>query len=294
MKITLLILAVGVIISCNPNDANLGRLQEENDSLHTILDQNDSVLNSIHGTYGDIASNLSTIESKKAHINELVSKGKLTKEQKELILIEMDSINLLLNTNKQKVVELENNVPKEVANKSGLGHIIRGMNAENSAEVEGVEDMKRNLAQISSDFSDLFEDYVYQEAENMEMQEKLSSTSSELKAAQENLETTKARLYTGWYVKGTKEDLKSKGIVYTSGFLANKEVNEDFDKSLFSKVNILDFKELILDGKKAVIITTHPSESYEFQGIKKKMDRLLITNPEKFWSVSKFLIIEIE
>ena len=76
--------------------------------------------------------------------------------------------------------------------------------------------------------------------------------------------------------------------------LSNKNVNEDFDKSLFKKVNILDFKALILDGKRVEIITTHPTESYELQGIKKKVDRLLIKNPEKFWSVSKFLIVEIE
>ncbi|HAW52119.1 MAG TPA: hypothetical protein DCX54_07310 [Flavobacteriales bacterium] len=168
------------------------------------------------------------------------------------------------------------------------------MNAENSAEDEGIESMKRELVQISSDFSELFENYVYQEAENLEMQEKLSSASSELKAAQENLQSAQERLYSGWYVMGTKDELKSKGIVYTTGLLANKEVNEDFDRNLFKKVNTLDFKELILNGKKATIITTHPSESYELIGIKKKMDRLLIKNPEKFWSVSKFLIIEVE
>lgn len=294
MKISVLILAVGVLVSCNSVDPKLEKLQKENDSLFSVLNHGDSVMNSIHVIYGDIESNLSKIESKKARINELANRKKLSKEDKELIMIEMDSISQLLSTNKLKVATLENTVTKEEADKAGLGHIIKGMNAENSAEDEGIESMKRELVQISSDFSELFENYVYQEAENLEMQEKLSSASSELKAAQENLQSAQERLYSGWYVMGTKDELKSKGIVYTTGLLANKEVNEDFDRNLFKKVNTLDFKELILNGKKATIITTHPSESYELIGIKKKMDRLLIKNPEKFWSVSKFLIIEVE
>jgi len=294
MRILLLHLAVGVLISCNPNDADLLKLQRENDSLHTILNQNDSLRNTIITTYGDIEFNLTLIETKKTHINNLALKGKLSKDDKEIILMEMDSINLLLGINKEIVYLLENSIPEEEAKKAGLSHIIQGMTAKNNAEDEGLIDLKKDLVQISSDFSDLFEDYIYQEAENLEMKEKLSSASSELKSAQEKLESTKEKLYTAWYVLGSKDELKSKGIIYSSGFLSNKEVNEDFDKSLFRKINILDFKELLLEGKKIDIVTTHPTESYSLQVIKKKVDRLLITNPEKFWSVSKFLIIEIE
>ena len=83
-------------------------------------------------------------------------------------------------------------------------------------------------------------------------------------------------------------------LIYKKGFFDDQEVNEDFDKSQFKKVDIFELKEILLDSKKAEIMTTHPSESYETVGIKKKVNKLVITNPELFWSVSKFLIIEIE
>ncbi|MEQ8324130.1 MAG: hypothetical protein RIC15_04715 [Vicingaceae bacterium] len=294
MRIIALSLAVGLLASCSGNDAEVKRLQGENDSLRTLLTKSDSTMNSISETYGEIEKNAERIEGKKALINKLATRGRrLTKQQKEYILLELDSINQLLEVNRQKVAELEiaSSTGGQVA---GMDHIIKSMNEINTAENKGLDNMKRDLAQISSDFSDLFEDYVYTEAENLEIKEQLSSTSSQLEEAQAKLESTQQRLYTAWYVVGTKEELKAKGIVYTSGLFANKDVNEDFDKKLFRKINTLDFKEIILSGKKAIIITTHPSESYELQGIKKKADKMVIKDPEKFWSVSKFLIVEIE
>ena len=93
-------------------------------------------------------------------------------------------------------------------------------------------------------------------------------------------------------MKESKEDMQ----IYLIGnrMFMIMEVNEDFDKSQFKKVNIYDLKEILLDARKADIVTTHPSESYEEIGIKKKVNKLVIKDPDLFWSVSKFLIIEIE
>ena len=286
-------LAVGMMLSCSSNDDSCNKVMQENDSLRHILAENDSVMNTISGAYGEIEKNVVRIEAKKALINEMAGKKKLTKAEKELILAEMDSIQSLLQLNRERVSDLEGNVSGN-GNLAGMEHIIKGMNEMNESEDLGVKQMKRDLAQISQDFSDLFEEFVYTEAENMEMKEQLSSKAAELEAAKARLESTKERLYSGWYVVGTDEELKAKGIVYTKGLFGSADVNQDFDKSQFRKVNILDFKEIILNGRKATIISTHPSESFELQGIKRRADKLIIKDPEKFWSVSKFLIIEVE
>ena len=128
----------------------------------------------------------------------------------------------------------------------------------------------------------------------MEMREKLSSAAQELEAAQKDLEMAQEKLNTGWYVVGTKGQLMEKGLVFKKGFFDDGDMSENVDKSLFKKVDIHELNEIILDSRKAKLVTTHPSESYEFIKMKKKVYRLVINNPEKFWSVSKFLIIEVE
>ena len=122
----------------------------------------------------------------------------------------------------------------------------------------------------------------------------MSELKGQLKDRENKLDQVKEKLNSAWYIIGTEDELKEKGLVLRNGFFDDNNMSEDFDKSHFKKVNINDLKEIILNGKKANIITTHPSESYELMGIKKKVNRLIIKNPEDFWSASKYLIIEIE
>ena len=66
-----------------------------------------------------------------------------------------------------------------------------------------------------------------------------------------------------------------------------------FQKEYFTKVDITEMKELPLSAKKAKIITTHPAGSYKLEG-ENKVDKLVILNPDEFWSVSKYLVIVVE
>ena len=69
----------------------------------------------------------------------------------------------------------------------------------------------------------------------------------------------------------------------------------DFDNSYFKKIDISQVKTLDLFVKKAKIITTHPSDSYQLiTGQNGAVEMIEITNPEKFWSASKYLVIEVE
>ena len=282
-----------VLILASCNNAELENCQSENKSLLAAKAVQDSMLSSISQTYTQIDSNASIIARKKAYINELAAKGKLTKEDKEAILAQMDSINMLMSLNKEKVASLQGGL-NDASLQSSFKAMLDGMDAKNEMEDVKLGDMKKDLAQVSRDFSELFEEYVYKEVENLEMKEQLSDAARELQEAQERLDQAKEQLQSGWYVIGTKEELQSKGLIYKKGFFDNKSVNEDFDKSQFKKVNIHELKEIILDSRDAEIVTTHPSESYEMVGIKKKVNKLVIKNPELFWSVSKFLIIEVD
>jgi len=279
-----------MLFSCGSDPCD--QCQSENEQLKAEKVRQDSILNSFSKAYSEIDSTSLIIEGKKSKINEMAQKGRLTEEDKIIILAEMDTINTLLENNKSRVSDLQGDVDGGL--QEGFRYMVKSMDEKNSAEDLGLDEMKQDLAQISRDFSELFEDYVYKEVENMEMREKLSSTAKELEDAQQKLDQAKEKLRSGWYVIGEKEELKEKGLIYNKGFFDNKEVNEDFDKSQFRKVNIYELKEIILDARKADIVTTHPTESYEFVGIKKKVNKLVITNPELFWSVSKFLIIEID
>lgn len=53
-------------------------------------------------------------------------------------------------------------------------------------------------------------------------------------------------------------------------------------------------KEIKLYSKSAKILTMHPSSSYTLQRDANKQYVLRISNPQIFWSTSKYLVIQVK
>ncbi|MEZ4825231.1 MAG: hypothetical protein R3C61_02895 [Bacteroidia bacterium] len=59
----------------------------------------------------------------------------------------------------------------------------------------------------------------------------------------------------------------------------------------FTAIDITKVSSIPFDSKKAELLTSHPSDSYVFNQENKKITSLEITNPEKFWKASKYLVV---
>ena len=102
-------------------------------------------------------------------------------------------------------------------------------------------------------------------------------------------------LNTGWFVFGTSSELKEQKII-TKKLLQKTKVleNEDFNKDYFTQIDIRTDKEIKLYSKDAKLLTPHPEGTYELVKDDKDQLTLKITNPNKFWSVSRYLVIEVK
>ena len=102
-------------------------------------------------------------------------------------------------------------------------------------------------------------------------------------------------LNTAWFVFGTKSELKEQKIL-TQKFLQKKQVlkDSDFNKDYFTQIDIRTDKEIKLYSKDAELLTTHPADSYELIKDEKELLTLKIVNPNDFWSVSRYLVIEVK
>jgi galactitol-specific phosphotransferase system IIB component len=95
---------------------------------------------------------------------------------------------------------------------------------------------------------------------------------------------------------GTYKQLKTKNVVEKEGGIAglgsSEKLKSDFNQEYFTKVDITKVQNIPLHTKKAELITAHPIGSYEFEkNDKKVITNLIITDPEKFWEASKYLIV---
>ena len=94
---------------------------------------------------------------------------------------------------------------------------------------------------------------------------------------------------TAWYVFGTRSELKDQKILKGGEVLKDNEFNKDY----FTQIDIRTDKVIRLYSKRANLLTTHPEGSYELVKDDKGQLTLNITNPTEFWSISRYLVIQV-
>ena len=110
---------------------------------------------------------------------------------------------------------------------------------------------------------------------------------------QETILSQDASMHTAYIKIGTKKELKEAGLL-TGGFLKKTKVDfTKIDKSLFKAVDIREIEKIDIPARKAELMTPQPKDSYRIDKVSNN-NVLSIINPEKFWSVSDFVIIQID
>lgn len=126
-------------------------------------------------------------------------------------------------------------------------------------------------------------------------EEELSHKEKDARQKMEQQEREKRRVR---YLVGNKSELdRSKAIKKTGGILGvggTLKLSDKLDDSYFQAADYVILKEISLGHTSKVnLITTHPKGTYiivETPGEK----FLKVTNPEKFWSTSKYLVVEVD
>ena len=73
-----------------------------------------------------------------------------------------------------------------------------------------------------------------------------------------------------------------------------KVLRSNFNREYFTKIDIRIDKEIRLYSRSANILTAHPQSSYTLQQDANKQYILRITNPQLFWSTSKYLVVLVK
>ena len=117
----------------------------------------------------------------------------------------------------------------------------------------------------------------------------VSNLTKESNQKSETITAQDKQLNTAWFVFGTKSELKAQNIL-----VDGKVLQANFNRDYFTKIDIRIDKEIKLYSKSATMLTAHPSNSYTLQRDANKQYILRITNPQAFWSTSKYLVVLVK
>ena len=119
---------------------------------------------------------------------------------------------------------------------------------------------------------------------------------AENEAKAETVAAQDKELNTAWFVFGTKKELKDQRILSKSGLFKKGQVLKAADVNLdyFTQIDIRTTREIKLYSNDADVLTTHPAGTYSLEEDGKGQLTLKINNPEAFWSISKYLVIQVK
>ena len=271
---------VALLASCVSRQVAV-EVESRSDSLELVVSAKDSLINAVFADINAISENLALIKSRENLIT-VAGESEGGRRPVEEIDNDIKAIDRLLRENRAKIESLQRSAAqlrKANLRIDGLEKMIADMNrllAEKKAEVE---QLRESLVRMGDEVKSLTEEVAVRSAEV----ENLSGEKVELQN----------QLNTVYYIVGAEKELRDAQIINKQGFIGRTLTvgrNSNFDSFTMADSRLLS--EVPVGQKKATLVTSHPEGSYELvTDANKVVEKLIITDPVRFWESSKILII---
>ncbi len=283
-KFLFLVACAAMLTACN-NSNKQQQMQNRIDSLQIALDQKTGAEAELINTFNTIQEGFRLISEAEGRVYAQKEKGLSSVEQ---VKTDMAFIAQTMKDNRELIAQLKQKLATSNTVSAQMKQTMDNLTnqlVDKTRQLTLLQDelatKNIHIAALDSVIAGLHTDLAILRAENQAKDRTISVQDKALNEA--------------WYVYGTKKELKEQGIL-DDRFLAKDRVlqNSDFNKDYFTQIDIREDKIIKLHSKSAKLLTTHPDGSYEFIKDEKEQQVLLISDPVEFWSVSRYLVIQVK
>lgn len=269
--------AMVVTVSCDETKNQSGASTSDSLTVNEVLEQEE--IDEVANIINLVSSGLDEIQAQEKMIYLASENGtpadKILDQLKniqDLLAQKQAQIDALTSQNKN----LETSSKATIQSLKKMIDYLNNQLAEKSEYIarleEAIQNKDANIDALRFDVSRLSEESEYLKEQNYQQDKEMN---------------------TAYYVVGSKSDLKDAGLL-SGGFLKKKKVDADaIENEKFTKVDVRGFSTLKIDSKSPKIITNNPASSYSLEKNDDGTSTLTINDAEKFWSVSKYLIIQL-
>jgi uncharacterized coiled-coil protein SlyX len=275
MKSKLIIAAMALILMSSCGNKNSETIQMERDSLITVLNERDASLNEFLAAASEIEANLDSIVRREGSIKMAAGTGsEINTTQKDRINADVAAINELMKRNREKI--------------NSLTSQLKNANSQLAANDKMIQSLNERLASKDKELTALRDELLALKIQVANLETSVSNLSAENEAQS-------VAMHTAYYVVGKSKDLRDKKIINNTGGLLGigktSQLDPNIDNTMFNKIDYTHVEVISINSSNPKIITSHPKNSYTFDKQENKFTNLHITDAEKFWSASKYLVI---
>ena len=280
----LLILAVALLsmVACKqkgPDPKDVAMVQQR-DSLNRIIAQKDNEINDMMSTMNDIVEGFQAINQAEDRLT--IARSGEGASSTERIRESMQFIQQTMQQNRELINKLRNQLRQSTVNADQLRRTLDNLSRQ-------LEEKDAQLKQLQADLQ--AKDIQIEELNEQvtDLNTNVAVLTEESSQKTQTITTQDKQLNTAWFVYGTKRELKEQNI-YDGG----KVLQSNFNRDYFTKIDIRVDKEIRLYSRSAKLLTSHPASAYTLAQDANKQYTLRITNPQLFWSTSKYLVILVK
>ena len=284
MKKILLFVACALGLSaCNMTGGQQqDAMQQERDSLQRIINEKDMELDDILGVFNEVQEGIRRINEAEGRVT-IAEGNPESASSKDVIRDNMDFIKQAMQQNRDLIAQLQEKLQNSSIKNTKMQKTIESLQAQIDAQSARIQELEASLAEkdalIESQgeaIAGLSNDVASLTEENKQKAEKVQQQDKELNSA--------------WFVFGTKSELKEQKILTNGDVLKSG----DFNKNYFTKIDIRYDKDIKFYSKSAQLLSSHPAGTYQLTKDNQGQYELHITDPQKFWSVSKYLVVLVK
>lgn len=281
-KIFLLAIGMVLLAGCKQQGpkAEDVRMAQQADSLNRIIQQKDHEINDMVATINDIEEGFRTINLAQNRVT--VAQQGEGANAVERIRENIQVIQQTMERNRELISKMRNQLRQSSVANEELRRTLDNLTRQMEEKDAQVKQLRAELEAKDVRIGEL-------DAQVSKLSSNVSSLKEESSQKSSTISAQDKQLNTAWFVYGTKKELKDQRIV-----VDGKVLQSNFNRDYFTKIDIRVDKEIRLYSRSARLLTAHPQASYTLDRDANKQYVLRITNPQLFWSTSKYLVVLVK
>lgn len=269
-----------VMISCGGNQ-KAGQLERERDSIASIKAQQDLILQDLTSTLDEVYNSFDSITIEENTIKRKIEEGNYVSKQQ--LTESLKNLKDMVTNYRTRLNQMESQLSSRKDELAKLSEMMKILTLELEKKEMQIDNLQAEILKKNTTIANLKNNVV-------NLEETVSNLEMESVAQKETIKN----LREVYYIVGTYKELKEKKVL-TGGFLKKKKVDlTQFDLNCFKKSDLQSLEKIDIPAKSVKKIHTNvPSGSYSIEKTSENSCSIKIIDAEKFWSISKVLVVEI-
>ena len=254
------------------------------DSLETSLVESTADNQQLNEFLTVVATALDSIEMQETQLYNTGSESPVPNQAK--IKSQLSHLKETLKSQRERIGQLEKQMKLDADNAKKLQRVVTALKNQLADKEKQIASLEEEIADKNITIDGL-RNYMSQlRQQNTQQQEVIESQSQTMQAQDQQLNEA-------YIIMATKSALKDAGLL-KGGFLKKSKIDiNSIDKNLAMTIDIRKTTEINIDSKHVKVLSQMPTDAYTIEkGNEKSV--LRISNPTRFWSVTRFLIIQTD